>query len=190
MTGTTKAFAAITLLAGLGLGGCAATGLTPEAYEITKAECQATMTHLANTEPEFASIKDQSYVWAVFPGEFSGIHWIAGGGGSDGLVYDQSGEVVGYSRHARVNLGIGSFGQYSDFVVFFPDQAALDKFKQGGWSAGGEIGAAILGLGASGQQSMTEDRTFVSDPRSGGGLGAYFTIDNFSYNNINDALTN
>ena len=190
MTRTQTASAATILLAGLTLGGCAATGLTPEAYEITKAECQATVTHLANTEPEFASIKDQSYAWAVFPGEFSGINYLLGGGGSDGLVYDKSGEVVGYSRHARVNLGVGFFGQYADFVVFFPDQAALDSFKEGGWSIGGETGIGILGLAASGQQSMTEDRTFVSDPRSGGGLGAYFTFDNFSYNNINDAMAN
>jgi len=190
MTRIQTASAAAVLLAGLGLGGCAATGLTPEAYEITKAECQATVTHLANTEPEFASLKDGSVAWAVFPGEFSGISWFLGGAGSDGLVFDKSGDVMGYSRHARINLGVGSFGQYADFVIFFPDQASLDAFKQGGWSVGGEMGAAILGLGASGQQSMTEDRTFVSDPRSGGGLGAYFTFDNFSYNNINDALTN
>ncbi|MCB9837377.1 MAG: hypothetical protein H6808_11690 [Phycisphaera sp.] len=189
MTRRTTA-ASATLLFALGLGGCAATGLTPEAYEITKAECQASMTHLANTEPEFASLKDQSYAYAVFPGEFSGIDWFLGGAGSDGLVYDKSNEVIGYSRHARVNLGLGFFGQYADFVVFFPDQAALDSFKKGGWSIGGETGIGILGLAASGQQSMTEDRTFVSDPRSGGGLGAYFTFDNFSYNNINDALTN
>ncbi len=190
MTRIQTAATASILLAGLTLGGCAATGLTPEAYEITKAECAATVTHLANTEPEFASLKDQSVAWAVFPGEFSGVHYFLGGAGSDGLVYDKSGEVIGYSRHARINLGVGFFGQYSDFVIFFPDQAALDSFKQGGWSIGGEVGAGILGLGASGQQSMTEDGTFVSDPRSSGGLGAYFTFDNFSYNNINDALTN
>lgn len=190
MTHNRTAAAATVLLAGLGLGGCAATGLTPEAYEITKAECAAAVTHLSNTEPEFASIKDQSVAWAVFPGEFSGISYIVGGGGSDGLVYDQSGEVIGYSRHARINLGLGVFGHYSDLVVFFPDQASLETFKQGGWSVGGEVGAAILGLGATGQQSYTETRTFVSDPRSGGGLGAYFNFDNFSYNNIDDALTN
>lgn len=181
--------AAVTILAA-GLGGCAATGLTPEAYEITKAECQATITHLSNTEPEFASFKNGSYAYAVFPGEFSGISYFVGGAGSDGLVYDKSDDVIGYSRHARINLGVGSFGQYADFVIFFPDQESLDAFKKGGWSVGGEVGAGILGLGASGQQSLTENRSFVSDPRSSGGLGAYFTFDNFSYNNINDALTN
>lgn len=186
----THASSATALLASLALGGCAATGLTPEAYEITRAECQATMTHLANTEPEFNSIKNQSVAYAVFPGEFSGVHYFLGGGGSDGLVYDQSGEVIGYSRHARLNLGLGFFGQYADFVIFFPDQAALDSFKSGGWSVGGEAGWGILGLAASGQEAMTENSTFVSDPRSSGGAGVYFTFDNFSYNNINDALTN
>lgn len=190
MSRTRTISAASLLLAGLTLGGCAATGLTPEAYEITKAECAATVTHLANTEPEFASIKDQSVAWAVFPGEFSGISYILGGGGSDGLVYDKSGEVIGYSRHARINLGLGVFGQYSDVVIFFPDEASLDTFKQGGWSVGGEVAIGIWGLGASGQQSFTETRTFVSDPRGSGGLGAFLNFDNFSYNNISDALTN
>lgn len=190
MNRTHAASAASALLASLTLGGCAATGLTPEAYEITRAECQATVTHLANTEPEFNSIKDRSVAYAVFPGEFSGIHYFLGGAGSDGLVFDRSGEVIGYSRHARINLGLGIFGQYADFVIFFPDQAALDAFKGGGWSIGGEMGWGILGLAASGQRSMTQSRTFVSDPRSGGGGGVYFTFDNFSYNNIGDALTN
>lgn len=172
-----------------GLGGCAATGLTPEALEITKAECQATVTHLSNTEPEFAGLADSSVGWAVFPGEFSGISYFLGGGGSDGLVYTNSGDVEGYSRHARINLGVGSIGQYADFVIFFPDTASMEAFQEGGWSVGGEAAAGIFGLAASGQQSFTADHEFVSDPRSAGGLGAYFTFDNFSYNNINDAMS-
>jgi hypothetical protein len=172
-----------------GLGGCAATGLTPEAYEITKAECAATVTHLSNTEPEFDSLMDQSVGYAVFPGEFSGITYFVGGAGSDGLVFDKSGDVLGYSRHARFNLGIGSFGQYSDSVIFFPDQGSLESFQDGRWSVGGETGWGIFGLAASGQTSMTEDHEFVSDPRSGGGVGAYFTFDNYSYNDIQTALS-
>ena len=174
---------------GAGLGGCAATGLTPEAYEITKAECAATVTHLSSTEPEFDSLMDQSVAYAVFPGEFAGIDYFIGGGGSDGLVFDNSGEVMGYSRHARINLGLGFFGQYADSVIFFPDDASLNSFKDGGWSIGGETGIGILGLAASGQMSMTEDHEFVSDPRSGGGVGAYFTFDNYSYNDIQTALS-
>ena len=177
-----------TLALGTLLGGCAATGLTPEAYEITKAECAATMTHLSNTEPEFDSIKDQSVAYAVFPGEFSGISYIIGGGGSDGLVYDKSGDVIGYSRHARINLGIGAFGQYADFVLFFPDQAALEDFQKGGWSVGGEAAIGIWGLGASGTEDLSGSNTYVSDPRGSGGAGIYFTFDNFSYNTIQDAM--
>ena len=146
--------------AGAALSGCSATGLTQDAYAITKAECQATITHLSKTEPEF-----------------------------DGLVYDNSGEVIGYSRHARVNVGLGYWGEYADFVIFFPDEASLENFQQGGWSLGGQVAGGILGLGASGMISMTEDVTFVSDPRASGGLGAFFTVDNFSYNDIDTALS-
>lgn len=171
------------------LGGCAATGLTEEAYAITKAECQATYTHLLKTEPEFEGLVESSHAWAVFPGEFNGLWWLFGGGGSDGLVFDRSGEVLGYSRHARINLGLGYFGEYADFAIFFPDEASLESFQSGGWSLGGEVAAGILGLGASGMASMTENVTFVSDPRASGGLGAFFTIDNFSYNDIETALS-
>lgn len=170
------------------LGGCAATGLTEDAYAITKAECQATYTHLLKTEPEFEGLVQSSHAWAVFPGEFNGLWWLIGGGGSDGLVFDRSGEVLGYSRHARINFGLGYFGEYADFVIFFPDEASLESFQSGGWSLGGEVAAGILGLGASGMASMTENVTFVSDPRASGGIGAFFTIDNFSYNDIETAL--
>lgn len=172
------------------LTGCAATGLTQDALAITKAEAQATITHLSKTEPEFDGLVESSHAWAVFPGEFNGLWYLLGGAGSDGLVYDNSGEVTGYSRHARVLVGLGGIGSYNDFVVFFPDEAALESFKTGSWSLGGEVAAVILGLGASGQVSFTKDVTIVSDPRAGFGLGAYFTIDNFSYNDIETALTN
>ena len=171
------------------LGGCAATGLTPEAYEITKAECQATVTHLSNTEIEFDGLVNSSHAWAVFPGEFSGIFNIVGGGGSDGLIYNNSGEVLGYSRHARINLGLGYFGQYADIVIFFPNEEALNAFQEGNWSVGGEAAWGILGLAASGQQSFTETHEFVSDPRSGGGAGVFLTFDNFSYNDIDTAMS-
>jgi len=175
--------------AGAALSGCSATGLTQDAYAITKAECQATITHLSKTEPEFDGLVQSSHAWAVFPGEFNGVWWLLGGGGSDGLVYDNSGEVIGYSRHARVNVGLGYWGEYADFVIFFPDEASLENFQQGGWSLGGQVAGGILGLGASGMISMTEDVTFVSDPRASGGLGAFFTVDNFSYNDIDTALS-
>lgn len=172
------------------LGGCAATGLTQDALAITKAESQAAITHLSKTEPEFDGLVQSSHAWAVFPGEFNGLWYLVGGAGSDGLVYDNAGEVIGYSRHARVNLGIGGIGSYNDFVIFFPDEASLNSFQNGSWSFGGEVAAGIFGLGASGQMSFTKDMTYVSDPRASWGLGAYFTIDNYSYNDIETALSN
>lgn len=173
-----------------GLTGCAATGLSSEAFEITKAECQAAITHLSNTEPEFDGLVNSSAGWAVFPGEFSGIYWALGGAGSDGLVYNNSGEVMGYSRHARVNLGFGSLGQYSDVVIFFPTQEDMDAFQNSKFEFGGEVAAGILGLGASGQMAFTDDMEYVSDPRSAFGIGAYFTFDSYSYNDINTAMSN
>jgi len=186
-----KRFMAATLAIGFGclLGGCAATGLSEDAYAITQAECQATIEHLSRTEPEFDGLASSSHAWAVFPGEFNGLWYLLGGGGSDGLVYNNSGEVIGYSRHARINLGLGGFGEYGDFVVFFPDEEALNEFKDGGWSVGAQAAAGILGLAASGQTSLTRDATMVSDPRLGSGIGAFFSFSNFSYNDIDDALT-
>lgn len=176
--------------AGAMLTGCSATGLTQDAYAITQAECQATITHLSKTEPEFDGLVDSSHAWAVFPGEFNGLWYLIGGAGSDGLVYDNGGDVIGYSRHARFNLGIGGIGSYNDFVIFFPDEAALNAFQSGSFSFGGEVAAGIFGLGASGQTSFTKNMTFVSDPRAAWGIAAYFTFDNFSYNDIETALSN
>ncbi|MEQ8845151.1 MAG: hypothetical protein RIB58_09880 [Phycisphaerales bacterium] len=173
---------------GAALTGCAATGLSEDAYAITQAEAQATITHLSKTEPEFDDLVQSSHAWAVFPGEFNGLWYLIGGAGSDGLIYNNSGEVTGYSRHARINIGLGGIGSYNDFVIFFPDEAALTSFQEGSWSFGGEVAISILGLGASGQTSFTKNMTYVSDPRAGFGLGAYFTIDNFSYNDIETAL--
>lgn len=182
---------AIASIVGTGamLTGCAATGLSQDAYAITQAEAQATITHLSKTEPEFDGLVQSSHAWAVFPGEFNGLWYLLGGAGSDGLIYNNSGDVTGYSRHARINIGLGAIGSYNDFVIFFPDEAALESFKTGSWSFGGEVAIGIFGLAASGQSSFTKNMTYVSDPRAAWGLGAYFTIDNFSYNDIDTALS-
>ena len=172
------------------LTGCSATGLTQDAYAITQAEAQATITHLSKTEPEFDGLVQNSHAWAVFPGEFNGLWYLLGGAGSDGLVYSNDGEVTGYSRHARFNFGLGAICSYDDFVIFFPDEAALESFKTGSWSFGGEVAAGIFGLAASGQTSFTKDMTYVSDPRAAWGIAAYLTLDNYSYNDIDTALTN
>lgn len=173
-----------------GLGGCSATGLSSDAYEITKAECAATVAHLSNTEPEFDGLAGSSAGWAVYPGMMYGHSYLIGGGGGDGLVYNNSGEVVGYSRNVRLTLGIGSFGQYNDHAVFFADGGAMSGFQEGGWEIGGEVAAGIFGLGASGEMSFNGGYTVVADPRYSGGLYAAFTFDNYSYNNIDAAMGN
>ena len=162
-----KTLATVSIIGvGAALTGCAATGLTEDALAITKAEAQATITHLSKTEPEFDGLVQSSHAWAVFPGEFNGMWLLFGGGGSDGLVYDNSGEVIGYSRHARINVGLGYYGEYADFVIFFPTEESLASFQEGGWSLGGQVAGGILGLGASGMASYTENVVFVSDPRA------------------------
>ena len=173
-----------------GLGGCAATGLSNDALEITKAEAAATVAHLNATEPEFAGFVGSSAGWAVMPGMMYFHSYLLGGGGGDGLVYSSgSSDPVGYSRNARISVGIGSFGQYNDHVVFFPDAGSMDKFKQGGWEIGGEAAAAIFGLGASGEMSFG-GYNVVADPRFGGGAYVAFTFDNYSYNDLSAAMGN
>ncbi|MEL6797807.1 MAG: hypothetical protein AAFO89_13420 [Planctomycetota bacterium] len=174
-----------------GLGGCAATGLTDDALDITKAEAAATIAHLNATEPEFAAAVGESAGWAVMPGMMYFQSYLLGGGGGDGLVYSAgSAEPVGYSRNARLSVGLGSFGQYNDHVVFFADEAAADSFKQGGWEIGGEAGAGIFGLGASGEISFNPGYTVFADPRYSGGFYVAFTFDNYSYNDLSAAMGN
>ena len=181
--------AAVSALAA-GLGGCAATGLSSDAYEITKAEAAATIAHLSNTEPEFDGLAADRAGWAVYPGMMYFQSYLLGGGGGDGLVYNGSGEVVGYSRNARLSVGLGSFGQYNDHVVFFADGETMSGFQEGGWQVGGEAAAGIFGLGASGNMAFTGGRTIVGDPRYSGGFYVAFTFDNYSYNSIDAALSN
>lgn len=185
--------AATTLLAaGLstGLGGCSATGLSQSALDITTAEAAATVAHLSNTEPEFDGLASSSAGWAVMPGMMYFHSYLLGGGGGDGLVYSSGGEAIGYSRNARLTLGIGSFGQYNDHVVFFNSADALSGFQQGGWEIGGEAAAGIFGLGASGEMSFNGGYTVVADPRYAGGAYVAFTFDNYSYNDLGAAMGN
>jgi hypothetical protein len=193
MNRTARQMTALTMALGLSavLGGCAATGLTDEALTITKAESAATIAHLSATEPEFASNAASSAGWAVIPGDMNYHSYLIGGGGGDGLVYTSGNtEPTGYTRHVKLSLGIGSLGQYADYVVFFNTPNALNDFKGGTWSVGGEAGASIFGLGASGQSSFTPGRTVFADPRVGGGAAVFFTFDNYSYNDISSALSN
>lgn len=170
------------------LTGCSAGRLSQKNYAILQSDSRAAMDRLSQIEPTFDGLVQTSVAYAVFPGGFNGVYYLLGAGGGRGLLYDASGSVLGYSRQIRLNAGLGLWIEYADLVIFFRNEQALERFQQGGWSLGGELAAGFLGWGASGQTTFTRDHVIVGDPRASLGLGAFFTIDNFSYRDIDEVL--
>lgn len=71
-----------------------------------------------------------------------------GGAGGKGLVFDEY-KVIGEARLAQGTFGLQAGGQQYMEVIFFEDQAALDRFKGGKLKFSGQASAVALKDGAS-----------------------------------------
>ena len=91
---------------------------------------------------------DAAAGWVIIPTVGKGGIGIGGARG-EGLLYDGSGNIIGEATMTQLTVGFQWGGQaYSQFM-FFENEAALDKFKQGNYELGAQASAVAVTAGAS-----------------------------------------
>ena len=90
---------------------------------------------------------DNSYGYVIFPNVGKGAIGVGGAAGN-GIVYEK-GKMIGKAKMKQVSVGFQFGGQAYREVIFFENQAALDRFKQDKFEFAGQASAVAADKGAS-----------------------------------------
>ena len=120
----------------------------PAKMERRHAKAQAAKAEMLEKSPDMQRFFDAAAGWVIIPTVGKGGVGIGGARG-EGLLYDGSGNILGEATMTQLTIGWQWGGQaYSQFM-FFENQAALDRFKQGNFELGAQASAVAVTVGAS-----------------------------------------
>lgn len=93
------------------------------------------------------SLFANSYAYVIFPNIGKGAIGIGGAAGN-GIVF-QNGSPIGSAKMKQVSIGFQFGGQAYREVIFFENEAALDRFKQDKFEFAAQASAVAATKGAS-----------------------------------------
>jgi len=109
-------------------------------------QAQETVRLFRQRDPSLNAFFDRAAGWAVFPTVGKGGFWIGGAYG-EGVVY-AGGKAVGYSELKQVSVGFQFGGQAYSEIIFFRDQAALQRFQSGKLEFDAQASGVVADKGA------------------------------------------
>jgi len=89
---------------------------------------------------------DNSYGYVIFPNVGKGAIGVGGAAGN-GIVFE-NGNAIGSAKMKQVSVGFQFGGQAYREVIFFENQAALDRFKQNNFEFSAQASAVAATSGA------------------------------------------
>jgi lipid-binding SYLF domain-containing protein len=129
------------------LVGCSTAPKSTEQRAELSSEVQAALAAAKETDPGLQQFFDTAAGYAVFPTVGKGAVGVGGAYGRGQLF--QGGELVGYCSLTQASVGLALGGQSYTQLIFFEDQAALDRFKSGNYAFSAQASAVALRSGAS-----------------------------------------
>lgn len=124
------------------------------------------------TDPSMAALFQSSYGYVIFPKIGKG-GFIVGGSGGDGILYEK-GKAQGIVKTGQITVGAQVGGQTYREVIFFENEEALNRMKEGKAEFSSQISAVAVKSGVSKNAKYTEGvSVFTQDL---GGLMAEATV--------------
>lgn len=99
------------------------------------------------TDPLMKALFDNSYGYVIFPNIGKGAIGIGGAAGN-GIVFEK-GEMVGAAKMKQLSVGFQLGGQGYRQVIFFENEAALQRFKENNFEFAAQASAVAVTQGAS-----------------------------------------
>jgi lipid-binding SYLF domain-containing protein len=111
------------------------------------------------------SLFDNSYGYVLFPNVGKGAIGVGGAAGN-GIVFE-NGNPVGSAKLKQVSIGFQFGGQEYREVIFFQNQAALDRFKQGKFEFAAQASAVAVTAGAAANVKYTDGVLVFTQEKKG-----------------------
>lgn len=103
--------------------------------------------------------------YVIFPNVGEGA-FIVGGASGNGVVYE-NGNPVGMANLKKIDVGLQAGGQSVMEIIFFKDEASLNKFKDGEFELGAELSATMLKKGAKSITDYSNGVKVFAKPKAG-----------------------
>jgi len=135
------------VLTGLLVAGCSTAPKSPAARQRLMERAGEAREVFLLRDPSLSEVFDESHAWAIFPGIGRGGAGVGGAYGR-GVVYE-NGQVSGFCDVSQGDIGFQLGGQSYRQLMFFRDEAALDRFKSGRMELSARASAVAATAGAS-----------------------------------------
>jgi lipid-binding SYLF domain-containing protein len=118
-----------------------------EKVEKLTQDAQEAKAQFISADALMESLFNNSYGYVIFPNVGKGAIGVGGAAGN-GVVYEK-GNAVGTAKMKQVSVGFQFGGQTYREVIFFENQAALDRFKGNNFEFSAQASAVAVTKGAS-----------------------------------------
>lgn len=166
-----------------GLAACSSAPPTESELErrdqVMREEVQKSVTAFKRADPTIQTMFDSAHAYVVFPRIGKG-GLVFGGSYGQGKVY-QGGQIIGNAAVTKVSVGLQAGGQVFREIIFFQDQATLDRFKKGEFALSAEATAVVAADGAAASADYSEGVAVFVMPIKGLMVEAAIGGQKFSY---------
>jgi len=142
-------------------------------------EAPETIAAFRKADPTIERFFKESAGYAVFP-RIGKAGFIIGGGHGAGEVYEK-GKLIGTANTTLVTVGLQAGAQEFSEIIFFENQAAVDRFKQSNFEFAASASAVIITAGAAKSAKYNNGVAVFAHPRGGAMAEAALGTQKFSF---------
>jgi lipid-binding SYLF domain-containing protein len=133
--------------------------------ETLRLECEAAMHDMRQTDPSIDDFLKRAYGYAVFPSVAKG-GLVVGAANGKGILFEQ-GRAVGYCDLTQASVGFLAGGQRFRELVVLQTPDAMQKFRSGQFSLGGDISLVALKTGSAASAQFKDGVAVFAKPAAG-----------------------
>src|SRR6187431_1589329 len=132
--------------------------------EIIK-DCDSAKAGFIKSDPLLVKLFESATGYVIFPNVGKGAVGIGGASGN-GIVYEK-GTMIGKAKLSQVSIGFQLGGQAYRELIFFENQAALDRFKKNKVELSAQASAVAATAGASANAKYSEGVMIYTQQKGG-----------------------